>query len=118
MSVEPTSKFYHPCVKRVEVIFNGARRHGDVVEYDADAGWIDVHRRDRRGRPLTQNGEWAVMHLWGTVEPVWRENLPSPQPRRHRQAAITDHDAHMQRADEKRARKAAQLQAKWDRDHA
>lgn len=54
---------------RVEVYFDGARRRGDVQEYDADQGWILVRRVVGFGR----FAKLRTVRLHGRVEPRWRD---------------------------------------------
>ncbi|MEI9428699.1 hypothetical protein [Mesorhizobium sp. Cs1299R1N3] len=74
--------------RTIGILFNGVPRN-DVIAYDADEGWIET--QSNRGR---QNGR---------VEPYWRkfeETIERPQ---------VDPVGRINRAEAKRARKAAKI---------
>lgn len=111
LSVENGSPYYDTCVKRVEVLFDGVRRQGDVVEYDADAGWIRVHQRNHKNKIITDpTGRAVTRTLYGRVEPYFRVG-EFRQVAERQQTAAAYNDARFRKAEEKRARKAAKRAA-------
>ena len=57
---------------KVGVRFNGTDRKGDVMEYDADAGFIRVHIRDNKGNWKKSRGRFVSVKLSGEVVPFWK----------------------------------------------
>lgn len=57
---------------KVGVRFNGTDRKGDVMEYDADAGFIRVHIRDNKGNWKKSRGRFITIKLNGEVVPFWK----------------------------------------------
>ena len=101
LSVRKDSAFYsRMCQRLIEVWFDGAKRPDDVVEYDAEAGWIEILLNPRKPSD--------TLVLFGEVEPRWRAKAaPS--------AAIVmvfDEETVKAAAEAKRQRKAAKLAAR------
>lgn len=71
LSTDERSPNFHPDAMKVGVTFNGVERQRDVVEYDADEGWIKSYARDTRGRVKQERGRAVVVRQKGVVEPYW-----------------------------------------------
>jgi hypothetical protein len=80
------------------------------VEYDIDEGWMRVEVRNGRGQVLHENGRKLTRTLRGTVEARFREPSFTTKTPRY-QPAEPDHQAHIDRAEAKRQRKAEKARA-------
>lgn len=104
LSVDRASPHFNVIYKLVGVRFNGVERRGDVQEYDADAGWIIIRKRDAQRRFLRENGKYVFEKLEGRVEPF----LLSPNGR-HAGQTEEAAAAAIFAAEAKRQRRAAKL---------
>lgn len=78
LSADKDSPFYNAEVaSQLDIIFEGARRKGDVREYciedpETGRGWIRVEARLANGKPRIERGRFVTVLKRGIVKPVWR----------------------------------------------
>jgi hypothetical protein len=94
VNIDPASPHFWPDYRLLGVKINGQKRNGDVHEFCVSEGWAMVRTRNRWGY-VTLGDKFVLEKIEGVIEPY----VVAPIPR-------NDPDA-FQRAEEKRARKAA-----------
>lgn len=71
VSLDPGSPYYFTQYQALGVNFNGSVRN-DVIEYDAEGGWIIVGLKNGQGKPIYERGVRRTIKLSGLVIPFWR----------------------------------------------
>ena len=107
LSVDRSSPHFDDCYRRVRVWLDGVERQGDVQEYCLSEGWIDVRKRGKGGKFMTNgDGTYALERLFGRVEATFR---PVPTSTPSARQSEESKQAALDAAAAKRARKAAKL---------